>query len=245
MILIGAGLPSFFAEAKFSGDAFRLFRWRSPDTRMQMYLETVIAREDGVKEVKLFQLGPDAAAALSRHLRQAVRRGPSTHDCGATAGVSCSALSRPRRSTAPTPGSCWRRLRPHNARRDDDVPRAVSPGADRGVGDPVGDQRHVRGQPLSLEPVRLPRAAGDRRGAAAAANGPRPGAGARIRERFVRLSGRRRATRSTDISLAAPPRREPGARRRERLRQDDADQAADATLRTDRRPDPARRPRPA
>ncbi len=58
LILIFAGLPSFIAEAKFSGDAFRLFRWRSPDTRMQMYLETVIAREDGVKEVKLFQLGP-------------------------------------------------------------------------------------------------------------------------------------------------------------------------------------------
>lgn len=58
VILIGAGLPAFFAEAKFSGDAFKLFRWRSPDTRMQMYLETVIAREDGVKEVKLFQLGP-------------------------------------------------------------------------------------------------------------------------------------------------------------------------------------------
>ncbi len=58
LILIGAGLPAFFAEAKFSGDAFKLFRWRSPDTRMQMYLETVIAREDGVKEVKLFQLGP-------------------------------------------------------------------------------------------------------------------------------------------------------------------------------------------
>ncbi len=58
VILIAAGLPSFFAEAKFSGDAFRLFRWRSPDRRMQLYLETVIAREDGVKEVKLFQLGP-------------------------------------------------------------------------------------------------------------------------------------------------------------------------------------------
>lgn len=58
VILIAAGLPSFLAEAKFSGDAFRLFRWRSPDTRMQMYLETVIAREDSVKEVKLFQLGP-------------------------------------------------------------------------------------------------------------------------------------------------------------------------------------------
>ncbi|MEE4161143.1 MAG: ABC transporter ATP-binding protein [Woeseiaceae bacterium] len=58
VILVLAGLPSFFAEAKFSGDRFRLFRWRSPDTRMQMYLETVMAREDGVKEVKLFQLGP-------------------------------------------------------------------------------------------------------------------------------------------------------------------------------------------
>ncbi len=41
LILIGAGLPSFLAEAKFSGDAFKLFRWRSPDTRMQMYLEAI------------------------------------------------------------------------------------------------------------------------------------------------------------------------------------------------------------
>ena len=56
-ILVLAGLPSFIAEAKFSGDAFRLFRWRSPDSRMQIYLETLIAREDSVKEVKLYQLG--------------------------------------------------------------------------------------------------------------------------------------------------------------------------------------------
>src|SRR4029453_1460703 len=57
-VLLLAGLPSFVAEAKFSGDAFRLFRWRSPETRMQLYLETVIAREDHAKEVKLFGLGP-------------------------------------------------------------------------------------------------------------------------------------------------------------------------------------------
>src|SRR5262245_55065030 len=56
-VLLLAGLPAFIAEAKFSGDAFRLFRWRSPETRMQMYLETVIAREDHVKEVKLYGLG--------------------------------------------------------------------------------------------------------------------------------------------------------------------------------------------
>ncbi len=57
-ILLCSGLPAFIAETKFSGDAFRLFRWRSPETRMQNYLETVIAREDHAKEVKLFELGP-------------------------------------------------------------------------------------------------------------------------------------------------------------------------------------------
>jgi ATP-binding cassette subfamily B protein len=57
-VLVLAGLPAFIAEAKFSGDAFRLFRWRSPETRMQTYLETVLAREDHAKEVKLYGLGP-------------------------------------------------------------------------------------------------------------------------------------------------------------------------------------------
>ena len=57
-ILLLAGLPAFVAEAKFSGEAFSLFRWRSPDTRMQMYLETVLARDEHAKEVKLYGLGP-------------------------------------------------------------------------------------------------------------------------------------------------------------------------------------------
>ena len=58
VLLLLAGLPAFLAEAKFSGQAFRLFLWRSPETRMQLYLETVLAREDHAKEVKLFGLGP-------------------------------------------------------------------------------------------------------------------------------------------------------------------------------------------
>ncbi len=58
VVLLLAGVPAFIAEAKFSGDAFRLFRWRSPETRMQIYLETVLAREDHAKEVQLFGLGP-------------------------------------------------------------------------------------------------------------------------------------------------------------------------------------------
>jgi ATP-binding cassette, subfamily B, bacterial len=56
-ILLFGGMPAFFAETKFSGDAFRLFRWRAPETRMQTYLETALAREDHAKEVKLFDLG--------------------------------------------------------------------------------------------------------------------------------------------------------------------------------------------
>jgi ATP-binding cassette subfamily B protein len=57
VLLILAGLPAFLAEAKFSGEAFRLFKWRAPESRMQIYLEAVLAREDYAKEVKLFELG--------------------------------------------------------------------------------------------------------------------------------------------------------------------------------------------
>jgi ABC-type multidrug transport system fused ATPase/permease subunit len=57
-ILVVAALPVFAAETRFSGQAFRLFRWRTPETRQQAYLESVIAREDSAKEVMLFALGP-------------------------------------------------------------------------------------------------------------------------------------------------------------------------------------------
>lgn len=56
-VLVLAAVPAFIAETRFAGEAFRLFRWRSPETRKQMYLETVLAREDYAKEVKLFGLG--------------------------------------------------------------------------------------------------------------------------------------------------------------------------------------------
>ena len=57
LLLAIAGLPGFIAETRFSNQAFQLFRWRSTERRMQSYLETVIAREDHAKEVKLFGLG--------------------------------------------------------------------------------------------------------------------------------------------------------------------------------------------
>jgi len=58
VILLGATVPAFVAETRFAGQAFRLFRWRSPETRRQNYLEVLLGREDYAKEGKLFQLGP-------------------------------------------------------------------------------------------------------------------------------------------------------------------------------------------
>ncbi|MDP2304923.1 MAG: ABC transporter ATP-binding protein [Pseudomonadota bacterium] len=57
-VLVLAAIPAFWAEAKFSGDAFRLFSWRTPETREQAWYETVLAREDYAKEVQLYGLGP-------------------------------------------------------------------------------------------------------------------------------------------------------------------------------------------
>src|SRR3954470_17039510 len=53
-----ATVPAFVAEARFSGAAFRLRNWRSPDSRRLTYLEYVLANDEHAKEVKLFGLGP-------------------------------------------------------------------------------------------------------------------------------------------------------------------------------------------
>jgi ATP-binding cassette subfamily B protein len=53
-ILVAGALPVFFAEAHFSGNAFRLFSRRAPETRRQTYIETLLSHEANIKEVKLF-----------------------------------------------------------------------------------------------------------------------------------------------------------------------------------------------
>ncbi len=60
--LMLASIPAFVAETRFSGEAFRLFSWRTPETRRQGYLEVVVAREDYAKEVKLLGIGPRLVA---------------------------------------------------------------------------------------------------------------------------------------------------------------------------------------
>ncbi len=57
LVLTLAGVPAFLAETRFSDQAYQLSRRRSPEQRRQWYLETVLAREDHAKEVKLFRLG--------------------------------------------------------------------------------------------------------------------------------------------------------------------------------------------
>ncbi|MBD2022560.1 ABC transporter ATP-binding protein [Leptolyngbya sp. FACHB-36] len=57
-ILVLAAIPAFIAETRFAGEAFRLFRWRAPETREQNYLEWLMSHESSAMEVKLYQLGP-------------------------------------------------------------------------------------------------------------------------------------------------------------------------------------------
>ncbi|MBX8610994.1 ABC transporter ATP-binding protein/permease [Pseudomonas cichorii] len=58
LILVLGALPVFFAEAHFSGNAFRLFARRAPETRQQNYIEALLSNEVHIKEVKLFGFAP-------------------------------------------------------------------------------------------------------------------------------------------------------------------------------------------
>jgi ATP-binding cassette subfamily B protein len=58
LAVLVATIPAFVAEARFSGAAFRLRNWRSPDSRRLNYLEYVLGNDEHAKEVKLFGLGP-------------------------------------------------------------------------------------------------------------------------------------------------------------------------------------------
>lgn len=58
LLVLVSAIPGFVASTRFDKEAFRLFSWKTPETRRQNYLEMVMARADHAKEVKLFELGP-------------------------------------------------------------------------------------------------------------------------------------------------------------------------------------------
>jgi ATP-binding cassette subfamily B protein len=69
-LLVLASLPAVLAEARYGGDAFRLFRRHSEQDRRREYLETVLSREDHAKEVRVFGLG----ALLLERYREIFRK---------------------------------------------------------------------------------------------------------------------------------------------------------------------------
>lgn len=57
LLLLGATLPLFIAQTRFSELRFRLLTWRAPEARRMMYLERLLTNNESAKEVKLFGLG--------------------------------------------------------------------------------------------------------------------------------------------------------------------------------------------
>ena len=189
IVLVFGGLPAFFAETKFSGDAFRLFRWRAPETRMQSYLETALAREDHAKEVKLFDLGK---LFLGRY--KAIYEGLYEKDRNLTIRREAWGFTFTLVSIAALYSAyAWCAVEAvrgaHHARRNDDVHHAVPPGAGRGYRQPRRHRRHVRGQPVSVDAVRIPRSSRSRRARGTAVSGPDPEAGVQFENVEFRYPG--------------------------------------------------------
>jgi len=58
LVIVAASVPAFLAEARLSGESFRVLTWRAPEGRRLNYLEWILTRDSHVKEVKLYGLGP-------------------------------------------------------------------------------------------------------------------------------------------------------------------------------------------
>jgi ATP-binding cassette, subfamily B, bacterial len=57
LILVGATIPAFLAQARYSSLHFRLLTWRAPEFRRMQYVQQVLTVDTSAKEVKLFGLG--------------------------------------------------------------------------------------------------------------------------------------------------------------------------------------------
>ena len=57
LLLMIAAIPSFVAENTFAHEGFSIFRWQSKARREQMYIESLVARDDYAKEMILSGIG--------------------------------------------------------------------------------------------------------------------------------------------------------------------------------------------
>ena len=68
VLLILAGLPAFLAEARFSGEAFRLFRWRAPEARMQTLFGIGAGARGQRKGSQAIRTGTPVPGSLPKHI---------------------------------------------------------------------------------------------------------------------------------------------------------------------------------
>jgi len=103
LVLLGAALPSFFAETRLSTAAFRIYSWRAPETRRLNYLEWILTRDSHVKESEALRSGPVVARPVPEALAKFMRR-IARWPCGGSSSASPWAWCRWRPSTSVT----WR-----------------------------------------------------------------------------------------------------------------------------------------
>src|SRR6266513_1333122 len=186
--------------------------------------------------------GSAAARALPRHLPAAVPRGSLAHHAPRCLGLwpgahrHRGALRRLRLDRG------QRRAPGHHARPDDHERRAVSPGTGGRVRHAGGGRRHVRGQPVPVDALRVPgnqcAGAGRHRGARSTSGRWRA-----LRGRELHLPGSR-GSGPRARHTAPDPRRQSRPGGRERLGENHPDQVADTPVRTHLGKDPARRAGP-
>ena len=174
------------AFARFSGAAPTAACWRT--SRSSWRARTMRKRSSCSSSVR----GCWRAIARSFGASTTRRNGSRS---GATAGASCSGSSAAPRSTAPTRGSRSQRSTATISLGEMTMYLLLFKQGQSAVAAMLGaDRRHVRGQPLSLESLRLPRAAVGRR-AWGRDERRRAARRHRVRQRHVHLSRRDRRPR--------------------------------------------------
>ena len=220
---------------------------RSPERRELEYLRYIGASAETAKEIKLFGLGlvPGRRASGGWPRRSSSRTAGSPRS--APSGAACSRRSARLTYYGAYAYIVWRTVRRRVHARRPDLPRRLVPAPARAVR-AAPDRRHPDRRPVALSrrPVLLLRHQADHRRAGRAQS--------RSRRRSARASSSRMsasaiptpsAGRCATCQLHAEGRRDAGAGRRERRRQDHHRQAADPALRPRRGPHPDRRHRSA
>jgi ABC-type multidrug transport system fused ATPase/permease subunit len=93
LLLLGAGVPSFVAETRFSLWSFYAERWKSVLYRFQSYLARVLVSDHHAKEVRIFDLGPYLLSRYRTSLAETHRQDMELMQHRGRAGIVLGSLS--------------------------------------------------------------------------------------------------------------------------------------------------------